>query len=184
MATETLVPTGAGDSTQLVPIGETANWQCTDDDNADTSYVRSSTTDTNTYIDLYDIDTTTIPAGSTINSVTFYIKCKSGSNTYVADFYIKFKDTVNAYVGTIGNFQPGTTYTLYNSVVNTNPATSAAWTLAEVNALQIGVSIASGIRESTQVIYAGRCTYCYCVIDYTEGAAGVQRFTLINLEDY
>ena len=166
MPTETLRPNASGDSTQLTPVGDTPNYKCVDEavSDGDATYVQSPVSDVNAHLDLYNIEDTAIPAGSTINSVTVYILCRSISATYRAIFRPALKKAG----GTVqyGNqANPSTTYTLYSAMFT-------GISLSDLNSLQIGVEISSG---SDDIIYAGRCTQVYAVIDYTPPSVAVKK---------
>lgn len=132
---QTLVPTGAGALAQLTPVGSANNW-----DNVDelppsvTDYNSSSTPgqqDTYTMSDLI-LGTTTI-LGVSVNANA--LKNDAGARS--------LKNLVR--VG--GTNYAGSTRALAISAVTvpevwqTNPATSAAWTPAEVNAIEAGVEV-------------------------------------------
>jgi hypothetical protein len=166
MATETLRPNGSGDSTQLTPVGDSPNYKCVDDitSDGDSTYVQSPTSDTEPHLDLYNIEDTAIPAGSTINSVTVYALCRSVFATRRAGFRIALKKSG----GTVqygASQSPSTTYVLYNQAFT-------GVGLSDLNALQIGIEITSG---GDDLIYSGRCTQVYVVIDYTPPAVAVRK---------
>jgi hypothetical protein len=166
MPTETLRPNASGDSTQLAPVGDSPNYKCVDEavSDGDSTYVQSSTENPNPLLDLYGIEDTSIPAGSTINSVTVYILCRSTSPTYRATFRAALKKAG----GTVqygGAVFPSTTYTLYS-------ASFTGISQADLNNLQIGVEITSG---SNELLYTGRCTQVYVVIDYTPPAVAIRK---------
>lgn len=168
MATETLRPNAAGDSTQLTP-NTGANWAAVDEtpSDDDTTYVKSSATDDLPYFDLYNLPDTAIPAGSTINSVTVYMNTRSINATYKAYFRTALKVSGGSVqYGT--QYAPGTSYTLYNE-------SFAGVLQTDLNALQIGVEITSGYR-SELLIYPGSCTQVYVVIDWSVGGARTDQF--------
>ncbi|MDZ4785572.1 MAG: hypothetical protein SGJ02_05790 [bacterium] len=98
--------------------------------------------------------------GATINSVTVFSKYRSldpvsntfqiGVRTASTDYFSANKDTVTS-----------TSYILFSEVWATNPNTSAAWTIAQIDALQIGV------RKGNAV--GGGVTFAYAEVDYTAG---------------
>ncbi|MEM2281663.1 MAG: hypothetical protein QXZ68_06730 [Candidatus Bathyarchaeia archaeon] len=165
MPTITLRPNAAGDLTQLTPVGATYNWDCVDDETPDddTTYVRSSPTSDALLSDLYNIPDPPIHPGSTINSVTVVARCRSESSIYPSTVAILIKTHGSLYTGP--PVYPPTTYTNYNQTWTNNPYTNQPWTIEEINALQIGVQIASGVIGD--IYFPGRATQVYAVIDYT-----------------
>ena len=173
--TETLRPNAAGYYTQLVPTAGKANWDCVDEtpSDSDTTRVKTKDIDGSSYADLYNIPNSAIPAGSTINSVTVYMNVKSESATYKSSWKIYLK-TNSAYAG--GSWvTPGTSYTVYSKAYLTNPITGLAWTIAEIDALQIGEIGESGLDFDYLVYRIGYCTQCWVEIDYTAGAPPEER---------
>lgn len=161
--TETLRPNAVGDNSELTPVGDTPNWKCVDEatSDGDTTYVRSSITDELFYLDLYNIDASAIPAGSTINSVTVYAMIRSIHATGKALFLIALKKSGGS-VQLVAVASPSTTYVL-------NSASFNGITQVDLDALQIGVQIAS--TDYLGTYRQGRCTQVYVVIDYTPVAA-------------
>lgn len=133
---DALRPDGAGDSTQLTPSAG-SNYQCVDETprNDDTDYVSSATVGQK---DLYTVGNLASSTG-TVKAVLVTLRARkddAGTRTIKA----KVK-----HGGTEGNGADqglSTTYSyLPQDVFGLNPSTSAAWTIAEVNAMQAGVEI-------------------------------------------
>ncbi|MCL6579348.1 MAG: hypothetical protein K6T73_08180 [Candidatus Bathyarchaeota archaeon] len=178
MPTETLRPNAPGTNTQLTPIGASQNWDCVDETTPDdsTTYVRSPTTDDIPRLDTYNIPDSNIPAGSTISNVTIYIRSNSAHNLYRSLQRIAIRvGGVNYYCGL---FAPPTEWTNYECLCVKNPRTGSAWTIADINALEIGIQIASG---SNGAVFLGRCTQVYVVVTYTPPAPSVARRAFENL---
>jgi len=167
MATETLRPNANGDTNtwDLVPgTGESA-WENVDEAVSDDDTTRNWTNVANE-VDLYNLATTAIDPADTINSVTAYWQIKRYGISYYDGFhgiksggteYWKAEETFTA------------AYIEHSEVYNTDPATSAAWTVAGLNALQIG-------GKSANTGTGGmRISQCYIVVDYT--AAGITEFS-------
>jgi len=161
MATETLRPNDNGDNSECGGSdgNSTNNYQLIDESSAnDADYVLSSGDGTWT-LDLYNLPSTAIPAGSTISKITFYGRFKGGTND-TCKFAYK---------------SDGTTY--YSSLLTTdsssfaersweqttNQKTSAAWTIDDINALQVGVYL---YGDKSKI---GFCSQLWIVITYTEG---------------
>jgi hypothetical protein len=172
MASETLRPNAAGDSTGLHPTLGIANWDCCDEtpSDDDTTKVSTDTNDQLPELDYYNLPASAIGATDTINSVTVYINVRSTSNTYKCAMTTALKTEGTSYTGTLVN--PTTTYTTYSKAYTTNPNTGLDWTLDEINALQIGVNGYSGYKAPYGPYYIGYCTQCWVVIDYTVAVAG------------
>lgn len=163
MATVTLRPNGAGAETTLAPFPAIANWDCVDEDpaNDDTDNVLNSASGVYQR-DLYAIPTSGIPAGSTINSVTIFWRAEK---VQIASRAGSGKPSLRTNAAT----SDGTGVTLTTSWITRsqawtmNPVTGVAWTLAEINALQIGEAL---IFADIDYGYS-TCTQVYVVIDYT-----------------
>jgi len=163
MPTETLRPNGSGDSTQLIAVGDSPNYKCVDEEisDGDTTYVRSDTT-TNPLLDLYTIPASSIPAGSTINSVTLYTVCRQITTPYYPKFTgaIKKPDGTILYGATRQITSGSTAYQVFSDAFT-------GLSLSDLVGLQIGIQIQ---QISGGILWQGRCTQVYIVIDYTPPA--------------
>jgi hypothetical protein len=163
MATETLRPNAAGDETNIALQYPTSgeHWDKVDEETADddSTYVRDYPVD---YVrDLYNLPAHSVGSG-TINSITIYFRIRAYSGTGYAKPSQKSGGTV-----TDGTEQTCTTsYETKSQTYTTNPATGAAYTWDEIDALQIGVCVKQ--TSSTSRTY---CTQVYVEIDYTAGGA-------------
>jgi hypothetical protein len=158
-SSEILYPNASGDSTQLIVVGNATNWGAEVSDDSDTSYCKSELDDIG-QLDLYNIQDTSIPIGSTINNVTVQLKAKSTSITYKAFCYIALKKSGGSIQYSDEILISTTTYTTYNN----------AWTnitQSDLNSLQIGVQIISGENSRLGIYWAGRSTQIYAIIYYT-----------------
>ena len=162
MATETLRPNAAGDLNQCENSGggpSSNNYTYVDEVSAnDADYILSFLTSGN--YDLYNLPSTAIPAGSVINKITFYGRFKRharGGNGY---FYYKTGGT--AYLSAL---TLTTSFAEYSLEKTTNPKTSAAWTIDDINGLQIGACLSSA--SDSKDSYPGYCSQLWIVIDYT-----------------
>jgi hypothetical protein len=157
MAIETLTINGNGTTTSGW-VAEGGDFTRIQSDDGDTSRLYSPV---NNDVRQFSITDTSASSGATINSVTVYFKFRSldpvsntfqiGVRTGGTDYWSGNKDTVNV-----------TTYVLFSETWTTNPNTSAAWTSAQIDALEIGV------RKTNAV--GGAITYGYVEVDYTAGA--------------
>jgi hypothetical protein len=132
---------------------------------ADVTCVASTAADGDYHLDLYNIDASAIPAGSTINSVTVYILCRSIDAVYKAFGNSALKKSGGAVQYGANRIFPST-YTLYSD-------SFAGLTQVDLDALQIGVRIASTYKPSLDIYRPGRCTQVYVEIDYTPPAIAV-----------
>lgn len=172
----TLRPYDNGENIDLWNIGDDANWKCVDDagdGDGDSTYVRSSDSDDNPYVDVYKTENHTTES-DTINDVTIYIKCRSTDSEakgYV-ETVLKIPDTPSYYYGS--QITASTSYTLYSTTYETNPYTGNAWTWTEIDGIQIGVWGKSGEKYIGQfpygfwVYYPVRITQVYMIVDYGE----------------
>jgi len=163
--TETLRPSATGDEENIpssVPVQD--HYLCIDEatvDDADYVYH----TNEGGYRDLYNL-----PAHSgsgTINKVTVYFRCKhsNSTGTPLARAAIKSDSTV-----TEGDAESLTTsWAYYTMEWATNPADSAAWAWADIDALQAGIKL-TGVLAGSMGVY---CSQVYVVVDYSPGAPTV-----------
>ena len=160
MAIETLRPNGAGDETSIDAQYPTsgAHWEKVDeavaDDNA--TYVSA-------YAGTYQRDLYELPASSgsgPINKITVFFRIKSFSGDISAKASIKSGSTVSdgSEVSRDDN-----AWETYSYEFATNPDDSAAWEWADIDALQIGVSLKLDFWEAS--VY---CTQVYVEVDYTK----------------
>ncbi|MDO9574748.1 MAG: hypothetical protein Q7I94_07110 [Candidatus Contubernalis sp.] len=159
--TLTLRPDAAGDETSIngqYPASD-YHWDKVDEetpDEAETTVYTSSTT----YLrDLYNL-----PASSgseTINKITVYFRTKV-ENTYCkSKASIKSDSTVTD--GAEKTNAGTANWENHSQECALNPADGAAWAWADIDALQIGVSligISTGDRKNS-------CTQVYIEVDYT-----------------
>lgn len=161
MATETLRPNAAGDTTDIPTQypNSTFHWDKVDEVSADgdTTYVESADSTTR-YLDLYNL-----PASSgagTINSIKVYAVAKVTGGSSTGSLDIGFKtDEYSIYYTKLAT----TSYATQSQQWNTNPDTESAWTWEEIDDLQIGIRL----RRGSEAGALTRCTQVYVEIDYT-----------------
>ena len=155
-STEILRPTSAGDESNLTPTAG-ANYTNVDDVAADDATTTVSTSALVTWKrDLYNLNNTAIT--DTIEKITITVRCKTSASNASAKICIKTGGT--AYEGSI--FWIDTTWTNYTADWAINPDTGIAWVAADINALQIGVSLAAGFNTAY-------CTQVYLTTTYYSG---------------
>ncbi len=165
MATEILRPNAAGDETSIGYQNPSsgAHWGKVDEASPDelTTYVR------NNYVTYYQRDLYNLPAHSegsgTINFIKVYFRCVGLGTGGYAKPSLKSNSTVTD--GTEVSLSLYPTWTTFSEQWNTNPADSQAWEWADIDALQIGVSIKAANTSSGAI-----CTQVYVEVDYTAGA--------------
>lgn len=155
--TETLRPNATGDEASITgTVGSAIHWEnvaeVTADDNisynwTSTSYVR----------DLYNLP---ISSGSgTINNITVYIRwfSEKAQNNF-AKVSIKSGSTV-----TDGDIHAGanSSWNDNSQVWTLNPDDGGAWEWADIDALQIGVSLEGSANKEARI------TQVYVIVDYT-----------------
>lgn len=127
-----LLPVADGDLTQYTPSTGTAHWANVDDAagwNSDTDY-NSTGTDGNR--DSYTL--ATLGAG-TVTGVQVFQVTRSDTVAGTGRTFVRIAGTNYDQTPVAVN----TTYAMTSTMLETNPATSAAWTVSEVNGTQVGV---------------------------------------------
>lgn len=168
MATVTLRPAGAGNSTQLTASGAATNHGCVNEATADnnTTYV-VTTTSNGTQKDLYTIDANSIGASDTINSITVYIIARATATGRLITCNRQISIRENGTDTHDTSVALTTSYATSSKTWTTKPSNGAAWTKTDITNLQIGAQfIISGATTA-------RATMIYVIVDYT--AAGGSR---------
>lgn len=153
--TETLAPNGAGSETNITTLfGAATHWQANLTNNGNTSYVDTSEDDYED--DLYATTNSGIGAG-VIVSVVVHIVAERVDVAFAAEGETRLRTNGMTYSGAENNL--ANAYTDYSTTYANNPQTTVAWTWAEVDAMEIGVSLKS-------LNGTGRCTQVYAVVTY------------------
>jgi len=128
-----LNPNGAGNSTDWTPSAG-SNYQCVDEDlvNDDTDYVSSSTLNTK---DLYAF--ADAPAGADIRAVQVLAAVRKGAEG-PGQVTLVTRSSSTDYDGAAQGIG-GTTYSYVRQVLETDPATAAAWSESGFNAAEFGI---------------------------------------------
>lgn len=145
---EILRPMGAGTTTTLLDENCTGNWSCVDEVTADDDGTFVQGAGGSWDLDTYATENSSVGAG-TINSVIVFIRCKNEK------VRVSIRTNGNDYWG--ADITVAGSYTEYSNTWTTNPQTSSAWTWAEIDAMEIGVTI----KES------GKCTQVWAEVHYT-----------------
>lgn len=134
-----LWPEGVGAHSDFAPVGSATNWQNVDEasPNEDTDYNESETVG---HIDTYVMQN--VPAGLTaITAVAVTVRVKkTDANSRMFSAVLRIGGVNYVHADTKG--VPGG-YAYLQWIWTLNPATSAAWTVADVNALEAGVKVVS-----------------------------------------
>lgn len=133
-----ILPTGPGSNSGFTPTGAASNWQAVDDapPDDDTSYDSSAVVGTKDSYAMADLGASVSTVYGVVAKLTAR-KTDAGTRSVAPLLHIGGTD----YVGTGQN--PGTSYGGFSQVYNTNPATSAAWTVADVNGLEMGEEVSA-----------------------------------------
>jgi hypothetical protein len=197
---ETLRPDSAGTTTQLSPIVESnivnetlrpnatgtysehslgapntgeSNYQDVDEEVADedTTYIKNVSGDTKR--DLYNIPSSAYATGNII-SVTVYVRARKveGVGSPTVGGYIKTGG--NAY-GTASHSITGG-YETISDAWTTNPQTGVAWTVSDINALEVGV-ISTAATAWGQILYI---TQVYVVVRITPTTTGSSNWLMVS----
>lgn len=163
MATLTLRPSGDGQYTEfaLQNPGSGSHWEKVDEESADgdTTYVYSNG-EASQRRDLFDVPSSGISASATINSVQIYARAR-GASASPGNFSIGFRDGTGDWWQGSPNALVDGVYNNYDTgALSTNPRTTNAWTLSEINALNIGVRAESNAQCVVTQVYA--------VVTYTD----------------
>lgn len=136
---DTLTVSGAGSSAQFTVTGAATNHEAVDDaaHNFDTDFVDSSTVGQK---DLHALSNLPI---STTGAVIGLIVVNTARSDDGQPRGLNGKVKSGATEGTSGNFALTSTFAKYPYVLETNPATAAAFTKAEINSLEAGYEVAN-----------------------------------------
>lgn len=130
------LPDGAGDNTDLTPSAG-ANWQCVDErpPNDATDYVSSAVVDD---YDLYTTAGTSAPAAGDVSAVVLWARARlseAGAGNIATVIKPNAAETDSA------DYALDVSWDYVSTLYEQNPETAAAWSVAEVDAAQIGVKV-------------------------------------------
>jgi hypothetical protein len=133
----TLMPNGAGSSTQFNPVGAPTNWQAVSPaaPQGDLSYVTDATAGDK---DLYTIPSIT---GSGIVcgvQLSMYARKDDAGSRSISGVVSLESTTAQG-----DSIALGSSYHIYTEQFQVNPATGTAWTYPDINQLQIGVEVSA-----------------------------------------
>lgn len=172
MATETLRPIANGSYIALSRNTGTQNYQCVDEVSSDDDSTYVYTTSTSGQRDLYDLPAHSAGSG-TINSVTVKSICRrtsaGGGGTARLDVLVGG----SLYTGSSAGL--GVSYAEISRAMATSPATGAAWTWGEIDAMEAGVNLVAPSG------YEARCTQLWVEVDYTPAVGAKGRMLLLGV---
>lgn len=120
-------------------------------------------------------DTPALPVGSTDITVSMFFRVSNELNTYLSYYTPRLKVNGTLYSGTQRGWG-STTWTSFTQDWTTNPDTSLAWTVADINGSgsnpieEFGISIVPGSYYDPKLGWSyikARCTSLYMYIEYT-----------------
>lgn len=162
MPTATLLPTSdESRGGTLVRSSGTNDWSLLDDDDGGTNYVQF---DSDGFVSMNYSD---MPTALTVNSVTITPSYSSvgAYDTQVGKAFVKIGGT--KYYSGGANLTVSGAYSTFTYTWLKNPATGAAWTNVEVNALIAGVDMSGWTANSA------RFSYVPVIVDYVANPAQV-----------
>ncbi len=165
--TETLRPNGVGNTTGLTihaPDTGEANWEDVDEAVPDdlTTCLRTASDDTVWQYDTYTFPNSAIAAGVNVNHLTVHWKWRTTANAAKESFtkpYIRSGGT--DYDGTEISYFENAVWHIESQQYVQNPDTTAAWTIAGIDAAEFGI----GLKSDTDTFHVF-VTQVYIEIDY------------------
>ena len=152
--TETLAPDGVGNETAIPNLfGAATHWQANLTNDGNTSYVQQVAAPWAR--DLFTTTDTAIGAGWIIDVTVYMVTSEFGADGGLGKTSIRTNGT------TYDGAETALTvaYTTDSTTYITNPQTGNSWTWAEVDAMEIGVSLSDANQS--------RCTQVYAVVNYS-----------------
>lgn len=173
-ATQMAYPTGDGDSIngtwQVYPASPATCWDKVDDpaccpDNATTYiYINRNFAGYCSTAKLFTFTPFSVPAGSTIYSLTIHYRAYSNDTDQGAGGELK----VGSWEGSFSQGGLTSNWQTYSVVYTTNPATGLPWTVADVNGTGPNPLQQFGIySDECSSTHSNYFTQIYAVVDYT-----------------
>lgn len=164
MSTEILRPDADGDDVGFTASAG-ADWECVDEAVADdaTTYIEVVSATAGDIDELVNLGSSAILESATINSVTITLRMRRlvGGSDPSYNFLIKENATKTVSGSAVLS---STSFVDVTNVYNTRPSDAGAWTLTDLNALQVG------IRRVGDVATGGiRVTQIFVTVDFTPG---------------
>ena len=164
MATMILLPNADGVSADWTAVGETGNYNCLDDDNGTTSYVKSSTNLASMIIEFANPSVAEADIDS-IASVRFLSSGKAvhRTNPSVVDIAFEAPAGVSAYSEAASYNAHRTAFETINGTARTTSDGSTAWTYSDLEGLELEC-----IKNATIEVYL---SYLALEVTYTATSA-------------
>ncbi len=157
--TSNLLPTATSNYNTWTAVGSANKVTDITANDGDTNYISDTTlNNAQTYV----FANAGVPAGSTINSISVVAYAKASSGTPTIKFRTEKGNGNNNLRDSATNITLTNTYTAYTNQMTTNPFTSAAWTLAEVNSWTSHFGVIKTSSTGTVAV-----TQIYVVVNYT-----------------
>jgi hypothetical protein len=153
-----LRPMGPGAVTELDQTGCGANWECVSEVTADDNASRVTRLNGAYRTDTYATEDAT-DSSCTITRVRVYSRGEKATATM--NGYLKIVIRAGGTNYESAAFDLTNTWTDFYQEWTQNPATGLAWTWADVNALEIGVSL-----RSISPFFESKCTQVWVEVDY------------------
>jgi len=132
---------------------EANEYQCVSDDpnDGDTTYIKDASA--STVDSLYNIeDWSSPPSPLSITSVEVEASCRKTTNSIQYDVRVILKSGANTYLGgSSPNCPNNVNYKVWSDTWTTDPSDGLAWTLTDINALQVGVRDNDAISDEVRV---------------------------------
>lgn len=160
MATETLRPNADGDLLEWTPTSASDHFDEVDESSPDenTTQVTVGAGEATTKNDLWNLASSALSSNERIDSVALTLRVVHSAVQPVVNFLWKENGTL-----TVGAALAITTsYADYTETRTVRPSDGVAWTLADVNALQVGIR-----RVGNSAHGAAKCTQAFVVVTYS-----------------
>ena len=165
MATELLYPSAIGDSDTWILDAGADKVTAVQTNDGDTSCIRRGGLIVLTQT--FEVDASSLKSWDTINSITVHTWTKNNTSTGPR-ITLELSLPGAHYTGTPSTNVTQTSYLEYTALFSTNPDTSSAWVLDDIDGT---LKFQVGIRNASTG-YIFRCTQLWIAVDYTEGTGG------------
>ncbi|HEX2898011.1 MAG TPA: hypothetical protein VHP63_08185, partial [candidate division Zixibacteria bacterium] len=129
-------PNGVGSNAELTGSGCASNWQCVDEVTSDDDATYVVAPGSSTFNDSYAAENPV--ASGIIDSIKIFMRVKNtAANNQIVNTLIRTGGTL--FAGVDVDLNAYGSYTDFSTTFLVNPNTSAAWTWAEINAVEIGI---------------------------------------------
>ena len=163
MSTMILLPNANGViSSDWIPVGETAEWECLDDDNDGTSYVKCNDNAATMVIEYANPSVAEADIAS-IESVRFLSSGKSVHRSDPSLVVISFAAPTVGFLETVSYDAHRTNFETINGTARTTSDGSSAWTYSDLEDLEMKC-----VKSATIEVYL---SYLALEVTYTEAAA-------------